>query len=104
MGVPTEINKAPARRPEGRNGLMRSAWQAQFRRFVVKKLCLCCVCVCVCNSPLKAEGGYVEAKWKPEFIFEQPPWCFASKAIRKALEGLSAGASVHCNIVHVHKP
>lgn len=55
MGVPTEINKAPARRPEGRNGLMRSAWQAQFRRFVVKKLCLCCVRVCVCvQQPLES--------------------------------------------------
>lgn len=43
-------------------------------------------------------------KRKPENILERASWCLALKAIRKALEGSSAGASARCNIVHVHKP
>lgn len=66
MWVPTEIDKAPAHRPESRNGLLLGVWWEDFSSFVVKKLCVCSVCVC--NSPWKAEGGYRGSEWKPECL------------------------------------
>lgn len=94
MWVPTEIDKAPAHRPEGRNGLLLGVWQAEFSSFVVKKLCVC---------PLKS-WRCLRRVWMETwtFILDRASLRLASKAIRTALEGLRAGASALCNTVHVH--